>query len=156
MQNDEKFLVIEQYRVYSEAKDSFIARNFQTNRFYLVLSLVLFLLLYVFYALTPSVGPIVVGSVIGMAVCVMWWLNLDSYQFLIKIKYSKVLEEMEGLLPFSPYKREYEAFQEAKKNKKAIVFSDFQKFLTIILFCIYLVIFSNGISSLLLNMIKLY
>ena len=63
---------------------------------------------------------------------------------------------MEGLLPFSPYKREYEAFQEAKKNKKAIVFSDFQKFLTIILFCIYLVIFSNGISSLLLNMIKLY
>ena len=45
MQNEEKFLVIEQYRIYSEAKESFITRNFQTNRFYLILSLVLFLLL---------------------------------------------------------------------------------------------------------------
>ncbi len=156
MEKEEKFLIIEQYRVYSEAKESFIGRNFQTNRFYLVLSLVLFLLLYIFYALTPSVAPIVVGSIIGMAVCVMWWLNLDSYQFLIKIKYAKVLEEMEKFLPFSPYKREYEAFQEAKKDKKAIVFSDFQKFLAIILFCIYLIIFSNGISSLLMNLIKIY
>lgn len=156
MEKEEKFLIIEQYRVYSEAKESFIGRNFQTNRFYLVLSLVLFLLLYIFYALTPSVAPIVVGSIIGMAVCVMWWLNLDSYQFLIKIKYAKVLEEMEKFLPFSPYKREYEAFQESKKDKKAIVFSDFQKFLAIILFCIYLIIFSNGISSLLMNLIKIY
>ena len=156
MNNEEKFLVIEQYKIYSEAKETFISRNFQTNRFYLVLSLVLFLLLYVFYALTPSVVPIVVGSIIGMAVCVMWWLNLDSYQFLIKIKYSKVLEEMEKLLPFMPYKKEYEAFQEAKRDKKAIVFYDFQKFLTIILFCVHLVIFSNGISSLFISLVKMY
>ncbi len=156
MQNDEKFLVVEQYKIYSDAKEAFTTRNFQTNRFYLVLSLVLFLLLYIFYALTPSVAPIVVGSIIGMAVCVMWWLNLDSYQFLIKIKYSKVLEEMEALLPFSPYKREYEAFQEAKRNKKAIVFSDFQKFLTIILFCVYLIIFSNSVSTMFISLVKMY
>ena len=93
MQNDEKFLVLEQYRIYSEAKESFTSRNFQTNRFYLVLSLVLFLLLYIFHALTPSLMPLIVGTAVGMSICVMWWLNLDSYQFLIKIKYSKVLEE---------------------------------------------------------------
>ncbi len=156
MQNDEKFLVLEQYRVYSQAKEEFISRNFSTNRFYLVLSLVLFLLLYVFNALTPSLMPLVVGSIIGMAVCVMWWLNLDSYQFLIKIKYSKVLEEMENMLPFNPYRKEYQAFQEAKKNKKAIVFSDFQKFLTVVLFCLFLVIFSNSVTFVILNFTKSY
>lgn len=156
MQNEEKFLIIEQYRIYSEAKESFITRNFQTNRFYLILSLVIFLLLYIFYALTPSILPIVIGSIIGMSVCVMWWLNLDSYQFLIKIKYSKVLEEMEKYLPFMPYKREYEAFLDAKRDKKAIVFSDFQKFLTIILFCTHLVVFSNGVCTLVLSMTKTY
>ncbi len=156
MQNDEKFLILEQYRIYSEAKEAFTTRNFQTNRFYLVLALVLFLLLYIFNALTPSLMPLVVGSVVGMAVCVMWWLNLDSYQFLIKIKYSKVLEEMETMLPTSPYKTEFKAFQEAKKNKKAIVFSDFQKFLTVVLFCLFLVIFSNSITFVILNFTKSY
>ncbi len=156
MQNDEKFLVIEQYRIYSQAKEEFTTRNFQTNRFYLVLSLILFLLLYIFNALTPSLMPLVIGSTVGMAICVMWWLNLDSYQFLIKIKYSKVLEEMENLLPFNPYRKEYQAFQEAKKNKKAIVFSDFQKFLTVVLFCLFLVIFSNSITFVILNLTKSY
>lgn len=156
MQNDEKFLVLEQYRIYSEAKESFTSRNFQTNRFYLVLSLVLFLLLYIFHALTPSLIPLIVGTAVGMSICVMWWLNLDSYQFLIKIKYSKVLEEMETMLPANPYRREFQAFQEAKKNKKAIVFSDFQKFLTVILFCIHLIIFSQAATFAILNLTKTY
>ena len=156
MSNEEKFLLIEQYRIYSEAKESFINRNFQTNRFYLVLSLILFLLLYIFYALTPSVMPIVIGSIVGMAVCVMWWLNLDSYQFLIKIKYAKVLEEMEAALPICPYKREYTAFKEVKQNKKAIVFSDFQKFLVITLFCVNLIIFSNAVSTFAISLMKTY
>ena len=154
MQNDEKFLVLEQYRIYSEAKEAFTTRNFQTNRFYLILSLVLFLLLYVFYALTPSLMPLIVGSIIGMSVCVMWWLNLDSYQFLIKIKYAKVLEEIENLLPTNPYKKEFEAFCEAKKNKRAVVFSDFQKLLVIVLFCVFFVIFSNNVTTFTLNFCK--
>ena len=151
MQNDEKFIILEQYRIYSEAKEAFITRNFQTNRFYFVLSLILFLLMYVFSALTPSVAPLIVGTVIGMSICVMWWLNLDNYQFLIKIKYSKVLEEMEKSLPASPYFDEYKASNAAKKDKKAIVFSDFQKLLTIILFCTNFVIFSNYVILLIQN-----
>ena len=33
---DEKYLILEQYRIYSEAKEKFIDRQFSTNRFYLV------------------------------------------------------------------------------------------------------------------------
>ena len=42
------------------------------------------------------------------ALCVMWFANQDSYTAIIKIKYNKVLENMESLLPFSPIKNEYE------------------------------------------------
>jgi len=30
-----------------------------------------------------------------MATCILWWINVDSYNFLIKIKFSKVLDELE-------------------------------------------------------------
>ena len=69
-----------------------------------------------------------------MVVSVLWWLNIDSYQFWIKIKYSKVLEYLETKLPERPFNREFEEFKEAKKQKKAMVFADFQKSLTALLF----------------------
>ena len=37
-QKDEKYLILEQYRIYSESKDRFIERQFSTNRFYLILN----------------------------------------------------------------------------------------------------------------------
>jgi hypothetical protein len=31
-------------------------------------------------------------SLIGISVCALWWMNVDSYNTLIKIKYANVLE----------------------------------------------------------------
>ncbi len=156
MNNDEKYIILEQYRIYSDAKEAFTTRNFQTNRFYLVITLVLFLLLYIFHALTPSLMPIIVGSVVGMSICIMWWLNLDSYQFLIKVKFANVLEKIEEKLPVSPYKDEFLAFTQVKKDKKAIIFADFQKLLTIILFILFVIIFSNVATQTVINNINKY
>ena len=36
-QQDDRQLIIEQYRIYSDAKERFIDRQFTTNKFYLVL-----------------------------------------------------------------------------------------------------------------------
>ena len=38
---DEKYLILEQYRIYSEAKEKFIDRNFNTNKFYMTAIVVL-------------------------------------------------------------------------------------------------------------------
>ncbi len=139
---DDKELILGQYQAYSAAKEKFIDRHFQTNRFYMVISFVLLFVCYLFVSLTPAYEPILLTSAFGMVVSVLWWLNIDSYQFWIKIKYSKVLEYLETKLPERPYNKEFEEFKEAKRQKKAMVFADFQKGLTALLFVAFLLTFS--------------
>jgi hypothetical protein len=138
--NDEKFLILEQYRIYSDAKEKFIERQFKTNRFFLVLNIVILVTAYLLATLTPQYHPVIVLCVIGFAVTTMWWMNIDTYQLLIKVKYAKVLEYLETKLPEQPYHKEFVDFTELKKNKGIKVFGDFQKALTLVIACVYSVI----------------
>ena len=65
---DEKYLILEQYRIYSDAKEKFIERQFLTNRFYLVVNVIILTLIYVVGAFVPQYHPVVVLSVVGIAV----------------------------------------------------------------------------------------
>ena len=147
---DEKYLILEQYRIYSEAKEKFIDRHFSTNKFYLVLNIIILIAIYILTTLTPQYTPVLVMSVVGFATTLMWWMNIDSYQILIKVKYAKVLEFLETQLPQQPYHKEYADYVQTKKNKNLIVFGDFQKVLTLIIACIYTVVCIYNIA----NMIK--
>ena len=144
---DEKYLILEQYRIYSDAKEKFIERQFVTNRFYLVLNLIILVVAYVLSTLTPQYHPVVVLSVIGFAISVMWWMNIDSYQMLIKVKYAKVLEYLETKLPEQPYHKEFVDYAEMKKKNNLIVFGDFQKYLTLTVALIYVIMFANGVTN---------
>ena len=127
---DEKYLILEQYRIYSDAKEKFIDRQFATNKFYLVFNLIVLTMICIINTLIPSQHPIIVLCVIGIAVTLMWWMNIDSYQMLIKVKYSKVLEYLETKLPEQPYHKEFIDYVQMKKKNNLIVFGDFQKILT--------------------------
>ena len=147
---DEKYLILEQYRIYSDAKEKFIERQFSTNRFYLVLNMIVLIAAYVLSTLTPQYTPVIVLSVIGFAITMMWWMNIDSYQMLIKVKYAKVLEYLETKLPEQPYHKEFVDYMDMKKKNNLIVFGDFQKYLTLAIALVYIVVFANSIT----NMIK--
>lgn len=136
---DEKYLILEQYRIYSDAKEKFIDRNFSTNRFYLVLNIAILITTYILSTLTPQYHAVIVLCVIGLAASLMWYMSVDSYQTLIKVKYAKVLEYLETKLPEQPYHKEFVDYQEMKKNKNLIVFGDFQKVLTLTIALIYVV-----------------
>ncbi len=138
---DDKELILGQYQAYSLAKEKYIDRHFQTNRFYLVLNFVLLFVAYLFISLTPTYVPVLLTTAFGLVISTLWWLNIDSYQFWIKIKYSKVLEYLETKLPERPFNKEFEEFREAKKQKKALVFADFQKGLTALMFLTFLLTF---------------
>ena len=148
---DEKYLILEQYRIYSEAKEKFIDRHFATNKFYLVLNIIILIATYVLCTLTPQYQLVIVMSVIGLAITLMWWMNIDSYQLLIKVKYAKVLEFLETRLPEQPYHKEFVDYTQMKKNNNLIVFGDFQKWLTIIIACVYFVVCAYSIA----NMVQL-
>ena len=149
---DEQYLILEQYRIYSEAKEKFIERQFSTNRFYLVFNLGLLLTTYLMNTFAPDNAPVIVLPIIGFAVSIMWWMNIDSYQMLIKVKYAKVLEYLETKLPEQPYHKEFVDYMEMKKKNNLIVFGDFQKYLTLVILLVYVVAFTNCV----MNLIKIY
>ena len=137
-QHDDKFLILEQYRIYSDAKERFIDKQFTTNKFYLVLNLIFLLTMVFLTSFFPQNLPVIVLSIIGMAVTFMWWMNIDSYQMLIKVKYAKVLEYLETKLPEQPYHKEFVDYSEMKKQKNIFVFGDFQKTLTFAIMLVYI------------------
>ena len=137
-QQDERSIILEQYRIYSDAKEKFIDRQFTTNKFYLVLNSIFLLTMVFLTSFFPQNLPVIVLSIIGIAVTFMWWMNIDSYQMLIKVKYAKVLEYLETKLPEQPYHKEFVDYSEMKKQKNIIVFGDFQKTLTFAIMLVYI------------------
>ena len=94
-------LIIEQYNIYSQHKEKFVDRSFMTNKFYNVLVLALFVLIFLMkdFVICKIFSASAIFSLSGILVSILWFLNIDAYNFLIKIKISKALEEIEKQLP---------------------------------------------------------
>jgi len=134
-------LILEQYKLYSDAKERFIERTFMTNKFYMVLVIALMLLVFMSNGLAfGKLTAPALFSIVGIICCSLWWLNMDSYNCLIKIKFSKVLEELEKQLPTQPYAMEYKALKDYRNNKKSFVFSDIQKVFAVFSFLAFFVL----------------
>ena len=82
---------------------------------------------------------------IGIAVCALWWMNVDSYNTLIKIKFSNVIEAIEERFPVKPFTDEYKGIEEFR-NKKVFMFSDIQKFIAVIGALFFFAVFVSEIS----------
>ncbi len=126
MDRDE--LIFSEYRIYTEQKENFIDRNFKTNKFYMTAVLVLlFSLIYTGNVVfLYKISATLIFSLIGVSVCTLWWMNVDSYNTLIKVKFANVIEKIEEKLPVKPFTEEYKGIDEFRKNK-VFMFSDIQK-----------------------------
>ena len=130
MDRDE--LIFQEYRMYAEQKENFIDRNFRTNRFYMI-SFVAILFAMIFtgnVVFMSKITATLVFSLIGISVCALWWMNVDAYNILIKIKFANVLEVLEEKLPVKPFTDEYKGIEEFR-NKKVFMFSDIQKLIAV-------------------------
>lgn len=134
-------LIFQQYKLYSEQKESFISRSFGVNRFYICL--VIFLLIATQlgkgYVFVYNIPLSVFLSIIGIGATILWWMNMDAYNMLIKIKFSRVLEEIEKKLPVQPYGNEYKGIQDFRENKNMFLFSDMQKTFAVVVFIMFFV-----------------
>lgn len=152
---EDRDLVFQQYKLYSEQKEQFISRSFAINRFYLGVSILL-LVLTAFTKPAPlmyDVSLSAVLAIVGMCTSALWWMNMDSYNMLIKIKFSKVLEEIEKQLPVQPYAEEYKGILDFRNNKKMFLFSDIQKFFAVIVFIVFFVVLLEEIIPLILKQV---
>lgn len=159
MDNDTN-IILEQYRIYTESKDKFIDRSFQTNRHYFLVICGLCIVLVLFKQFFPTIAIIftLFLSFAGMGIAMLWYLNQDSYSFLIKIKYANVLEEIENRLPIAPNQMEHAILNENLKKRHTFVFlfNDIQKFMAVILFLLFLTYFLIDIIPFFSGLIKNY
>ena len=131
MDRDE--LIFNEYKMYSEQKENFVDRNFRTNRFYMIgVIALIFAMIYTGNIIFLSkISATLVFAIFGVAASAMWWMNVDSYNTLIKIKYADVIEKIEEKLPVKPFTDEYKKIDEYKQ-KKIFLFSDIQKLIAAI------------------------
>lgn len=153
---DEKHLILEQYRIYNEMKESFINRSFMINRFFIIMSAVLLFGLIFAKMLLFNQFYLLLGiEVFGLASCIMWISNQDAYSTIIKIKYNAVIEKLEEDLPKAPNKDEYKELTDKRSKKRVVLVKDIQKWFAVLLMLIFfanlLIDFVNIILAYLLN-----
>ncbi|MGK7954465.1 MAG: hypothetical protein AB4063_04265 [Crocosphaera sp.] len=114
--------LLEQYKLYVEMMDKVTERRGQTNTFYIsLLSGLLALLSFLIdkdsnlFSGERNIFLLVFG-ILGIALCYVWHININSYKQLNSLKF-KVINEIESYLPFRCYYREWEILREEKKHK---------------------------------------
>lgn len=150
MDRDE--LIFREYKMYSEQKENFIDRNFKTNRFYMASILVLIVaLIYTGNVVfLTKISATLVFALMGTAISILWWMNVDSYNTLIKVKYANVLEKIEEKLPVKPFTDEYKGIDDFKNNK-VFMFSDIQKLIAVVAALFFFAVFISEITPLVMT-----
>ena len=150
MDRDE--LILREYKMYSEQKENFIDRNFNTNRFYMASIFVLIIaLIYTGNVIfLNKISATLVFSLMGTAVCTLWWMNVDSYNTLIKVKFANVLERIEEKLPVKPFTDEYKGMEDFRNNK-VFMFSDIQKLIAVVAALFFFAVFVSEITPLVMT-----
>lgn len=153
MDRDE--LIFREYKLYAEQKENFIDRNFRTNRFYMI-SFVAIIFAMIFtgnVVFMTRISATLVFSLVGISVCALWWMNVDSYNTLIKIKFANVLERIEEKFPVKPFTDEFEGIQEFR-DKKVFMFSDIQKLIAVVGALFFFAVFVSEFSPLVVKIIE--
>lgn len=114
--------LLEQYKIYVEMTDRLSSRRSQMNNFYITL---LSGLLAVINLITNNQinqfkdahfqqVSILAISLLGLLLCVSWYINIQSYKKLSSSKF-KVIFELERQLPFTCYENEWKLLKQDKR-----------------------------------------
>ena len=146
---DREELIFQEYKTYCEQKENFIDRNFRTNKFYMAaIFVILISLIYTGnIVFLNKISATLVFALLGVSISALWWMNVDSYNTLIKIKYANVIEKIEERFPVKPFTDEYQGIDEYR-GKKVFMFSDIQKLIAAISALFFFAICVSEISPL--------
>lgn len=145
-----KKTLFEQYKLFIEMADRISQRRVQTNQFYLTVlsALAVILSLVVSNHLYQNLLNIVIFVIafIGLLLCILWHYHLKSYQQHNTGKFV-VIHEMEAMLPFAMYKREWEVLCEGRDKKIYFPFTTVEKLLPFIMAMLYVFLIICAIKS---------
>lgn len=133
---NENQVLLEQYKTYVEMADRISARRSETNKFFI--SLLTALLAIVSLTVDKNAFNdyerfvFIVVSIMGLALNVLWYVNIRSYRQLNSGKF-KVILEMESNLAFPCYEKEWKILGEGKESKKYLQLTRVERFVPFIL-----------------------
>ena len=109
--------LLEQYKLYVEMADRVSERRMQTNKFYISLLSGLLALFPILVSVGTSKQTVIliILPLLGIALCILWYINILSYRQLNSGKF-KVIHEIEQYLPFPCYDKEWELLGEKRKK----------------------------------------
>jgi hypothetical protein len=133
---EEKEEIMEIYKLHVEMADRVSQRRGQTNKFYISLLSALLAIISFYITSTVLVNYrnifILIFGILGILLCILWALNINSYKQLNTGKF-KVLNEIEGKLVYQFYKREWELLGEGKDKVKYFELTKIEKFAPLLL-----------------------
>lgn len=122
-ENNKMEILIEEYKLYVEMMDRTSSRRNDANKFYIT---ILSSILGIFALLIEnnvfvkfSNWTILIISVLGMILCILWSVNIQSYKQINSLKFL-VIHELEELLPFPCYTKEWDILKEGKKQYRRL------------------------------------
>ena len=144
---DRDYIVFQEYKMYTDQKENFIDRNFRTNKFYMIAIVgLIFAMIYTSKIMFLNhISATLIFAFFGVAISSLWWMNVDSYNTLIKVKYADVIEKIEEKLPVHPFTDEYQGIEEFR-NKKIFMFSDIQKLIAVVSALFFFAVFVSELS----------
>jgi hypothetical protein len=144
--------LLEQYKLYVEMSDRVSARRGQINSFYISLLSGLLAILSISgnkqtTSNTQDKLMLLLIAVVGLILCTVWLFNIRSLKRLNSAKF-KVIHEVESLLPFACYDREWEIIQQ-DKSRQYFQQTQLEQFIPLILAIPYFGLFCYALSGIL-------
>ena len=135
--------LLEQYKLYVEMADRVSSRRAQTNRFYISLLSILLALL----SIVAGIGAfsrilniiLLAVAILGILLCVLWWINIRSYRQLNSAKF-QIIHEMEQHLPIAAYDKEWELLGRGKESGKYLQLTRVEQWVPFVLTIPYLLL----------------
>jgi hypothetical protein len=135
---------LEQYKLYVEMADRVSSRRVQIASLYTSILSALLALLSItsnkeLFQGSQSV-VLLTMSVLGLCLCLAWYININSYKQLNRLKF-KVIHKMESHLPFPCYRMEWEILSNDTDLQKYFRLTAIEKYIPVILTTPYLCLF---------------
>lgn len=139
---------LEIYKEYVEMSDSLSTKRNQSNTYFITILSGIFIG-YSFVLdkniMSDHANLIQFAtSILGLAICFAWKVNINSYKALSQAKF-KVIHEMEEQLSFAPFTKEWQLIKSETKSYKQITKTE--KLIPIIFLIPFIVLLINSIIT---------
>lgn len=139
---ENKNMILEQYKLYVEMADKISQQRSLTNSFYITINTTL--LACIGLKVEKFDNFIIVLAILGVILSIIWWFNIHSYSRLNSGKF-KIIHQMENYLPFKAYTSEWNVLKNRDKRGVYIQISSIEKYIPLLFLLLYIaiVIFKN-------------